>query len=255
VRVNHSPLYFVKVHETGEFPDLLEKELHGLDFLARQKIIRVPGVTGHLRTSSLQILILEWIEQVAPTQLFWEIFGERLAALHKTNDDMFGFYEDNYMGSLLQVNRFTESWIDFFIQQRLHPQMQLAFNRGLLSRQQLSLFESLYKKIGLVFNEEKPALLHGDLWSGNFISAADGQPVLIDPAVYSGHRSMDLGMTTLFGGFEKAFYESYHYHFPLPGNYREQWNLCNMYPLLIHLNLFGRSYLPGIEAVLKKFAN
>ena len=79
------------------------------------------------------------------------------------------------------------------------------------------------------------------------------QPVLIDPAVYFGHRSIDLGMTTLFGGFEKSFYEAYHYHYPLPPNYKEQWAVSNLYPLLIHLLLFGKTYLSSIENTLNDF--
>ena len=77
--------------------------------------------------------------------------------------------------------------------------------------------------------------------------------MLIDPAVYFGHRSMDLAMTTLFGGFDRAFYESYHYYFPLPSNYHEQWDICNLYPLLVHLNLFGAGYLSQIESILHRF--
>ena len=80
------------------------------------------------------------------------------------------------------------------------------------------------------------------------------QPVLIDPAVYFGHRSMDLGMTTLFGGFDKLFYESYNYNFAFPDNHHEQWEICNLYPLLIHLNLFGSGYLGQIENTLRKFS-
>ncbi len=79
-------------------------------------------------------------------------------------------------------------------------------------------------------------------------------PVLIDPAVYFGHRSMDLAMTTLFGGFDKDFYDSYHYYYPLPDNYHEQWQICNLYPLLIHLNLFGEGYLHDITGMLKKYS-
>ena len=75
-------------------------------------------------------------------------------------------------------------------------------------------------------------------------------PVLIDPAVYFGHRSVDLAMTTLFGGFDKSFYEAYHYHYPFPANYKMQWSVCNLYPLLIHLLLFGKSYLSQIEHTL-----
>jgi fructosamine-3-kinase len=81
----------------------------------------------------------------------------------------------------------------------------------------------------------------------------DSEPVLIDPAVYFGHRSMDLGMTTLFGGFDKSFYEAYSYHFPFPNNYSEQWDICNLYPLLIHLNLFGVGYLGQIERILQSY--
>jgi fructosamine-3-kinase len=82
----------------------------------------------------------------------------------------------------------------------------------------------------------------------------NAEPVLIDPAVYYGHRSMDLTMSTLFGGFAPSFYESYHCHYPLPSNYKEQWAVCNLYPLLIHLYLFGSAYLPQVEQTLQRFA-
>jgi len=95
--------------------------------------------------------------------------------------------------------------------------------------------------------------LHGDLWSGNFLCKENSELVLIDPAVYFGHRSIDLAMTTLFGGFHKTFYESYHYHFSFPDNYREQWEICNLYPLLIHLNLFGKNYLADILHTIERF--
>ena len=110
-----------------------------------------------------------------------------------------------------------------------------------------------YTNIPGIFNEEEPCLLHGDLWSGNFMCNRDAEPVLVDPAVYFGHRSMDLGMTTLFGGFSSEFYEAYHYHYPFPANYKEQWEICNLYPLLIHLLLFGQSYFPSIDKVLTRY--
>jgi fructosamine-3-kinase len=113
--------------------------------------------------------------------------------------------------------------------------------------------EKLYTRLSSIFNEEPPALLHGDLWSGNFLCNKNSEPVVIDPAVYYGHRSTDLAMTTLFGGFHESFYEAYHFHFPLPTNYLEQWDVCNLYPLLIHLHLFGKSYLPNIENILQQF--
>jgi protein-ribulosamine 3-kinase len=114
-------------------------------------------------------------------------------------------------------------------------------------------FENLYRELESVFDIEQPSLLHGDLWNGNFMCDQNSEPVLIDPALYFGHRSMDLAMTALFGGFEKSFYEAYNYHFPFPNNYREQWEICNLYPLLIHLNLFGAGYLGQIGRTLERF--
>ena len=158
------------------------------------------------------------------------------------------------MGALPQMNAQKEDWIDFFIHFRLHPQIKLAEEKKLLWGKHIVTFENIYARLTSIFNNERPALLHGDLWSGNFMYNESSQPVLIDPAVYFGHRSMDLAMTTLFGGFNKLFYESYNYHFPFPDNYDEQWEICNLYPLLIHLNLFGSSYLGQIESTLRKFS-
>ncbi|HET6995923.1 MAG TPA: fructosamine kinase family protein, partial [Chitinophagaceae bacterium] len=144
-------------------------------------------------------------------------------------------------------------WPSFFVRHRLQPQIDMAISRQLLQKSHSVAFDSLFLKISSVFEAGKPSLLHGDLWGGNFMCDQRSLPVLIDPAVYFGHRSMDLAMTTLFGGFDRSFYESYNYHFPLPSNYDEQWEICNLYPLLIHLNLFGSSYLPQITTTLNKF--
>ncbi len=157
------------------------------------------------------------------------------------------------MGSLPQYNDPAAEWPGFFIRQRLEPQVRLAFGKFLLDKAALRSFESLCREIPAIFPPEPPALLHGDLWSGNFLFGQEGQPVLIDPAVYYGHRSMDLAMTGLFGGFDEEFYASYHYHYPLPSNYKEQWPVANLYPLLIHLNLFGAGYLGEIIETLKRF--
>jgi Fructosamine-3-kinase len=143
--------------------------------------------------------------------------------------------------------------VSFFVRRRLQPQIEIARVNQLLHAKHLTAFENLYHELGNIFNNEQPSLLHGDLWSGNFMCDQNSGPVLIDPAVYFGHRSMDLAMTTLFGGFERSFYESYNHHFPFPNNYDEQWDVCNLYPLLIHLNLFGSGYLSQIENILRKF--
>ena len=200
-----------------------------------------------------QILTLEWIEEGNRNDEFWKTFGQQLASLHQISTEEFGLKEDNYMGSVPQINRQEKNWVLFFRANRLEPLVKLCVNKTLLQPKHQEQFEILYQRLLQIFDNEKPALIHGDLWSGNYMCDKKGMPVLIDPAVYFGHRSVDLAMTTLFGGFHKSFYQVYHHYFPLPENYREQWNACNLYPLLIHLYLFGKSYLSKIEQTLDQF--
>jgi fructosamine-3-kinase len=158
------------------------------------------------------------------------------------------------MGSVPQSNHPSDNWIDFFTDQRLQPLIDQCLSQKLLSSKHQTQFETLFKQLPSVFNkEQKPSLLHGDLWSGNFMCNKNEEPVLIDTAVYFGHPSIDLGMTTLFGGFHSGFYEAYNYHLPFPSNYKGQWEVCNLYPLLIHLLLFGTSYLSQIETILSQY--
>jgi protein-ribulosamine 3-kinase len=238
--------FFCKINTITKFPSLFASEQKGLTLLARQQVIRVPAVLAIAGAGDYQVLLLEWIAQGLRTDTFWKKFGEQLAALHHQQGAHFGLDTDNYMGSLPQYNKPCGSWIDFFIHQRLQPQIGLALINRLLEPAQAKGFENLYTKLPDIFPEEPPCLLHGDLWSGNYLCDDNGQPVLIDPAVYYGHRSIDLAMTTLFGGFDQLFYDSYQYYYPMPANYRQQWEVCNLYPLLIHLNLFGKSYLADI---------
>jgi fructosamine-3-kinase len=245
--------YFCKINQLDGFPGLFEAERQGLELLAKQQVIRIPQVIAAGQTDDYQVLILEWIEQGLKTTAFWQTFGQQLAALHHIQAAQFGLATDNYMGALPQNNKPADNWIDFFIGQRLQPQVKLAVNRGLLEPVHVDHFEKLYRQLGNVFSPEPAGLLHGDLWSGNFLCDDNGKPVLIDPAVYYGHRSMDLAMTTLFGGFDGRFYESYQYHYPLPANYPVQWEICNLYPLLIHLNLFGKSYLADILHTIRRY--
>ncbi len=260
VTINHNTRFFLKLNSVTSYPALFEKEKTGLEFLWKQKIIRVPSVIAYEIIDDDQILLLEWIENGIQTGGFWKQFGEKLAMLHKqtwlngNQQTVFGFTENNYIGALLQLNNQQDDWIEFFIHCRLQPQIKMAEEKRLLQTKHLSAFENLFTKLTGIFNYENSSLLHGDLWAGNFVCAKNAEPVLIDPAVYFGHRSMDLAMTTLFGGFDKVFYESYNYHFRFPANYSEQWEICNLYPLLVHLNLFGRGYLSQVENTLRKFS-
>lgn len=246
--------FFCKINHAVTFPELFLKEAQGLKAIQQTGAIKTPEVIACTTINDQQILLLEWIESGQKTPAFFKRFGEQLARLHHHTSENFGWTDDNYMGSVPQQNSFQKNWNDFFIHQRLEPLAQKSVANNLLSQTEHGLFKKLYQKLPQFFAAaEKPSLIHGDLWSGNFMCTQNGEPVLIDPAVYYGHRSMDLAMTMLFGGFDAAFYESYQYHFPLPSNYKEQLPLCNLYPLLIHLLLFGRPYLTPIQQTLRNF--
>lgn len=244
--------FFCKINSATRFPDLFRKEKKGLDLIARQGNIKTPGIMDEFETGNYQVLLLKWVESGERTDDFWKKFGEQLAALHSNRADSFGLDEDNYMGSVQQVNTIQKDWSRFFIENRLQPLVDLCYSKKLLSDDHLARFNSFYTLVAEIFNDDqKPVLVHGDLWNGNFMCDEHFDPVLIDPAVYYGHPAVDLGMTTLFGGFPPGFYESYNYHLQFPKNHKQQWQACNLYPLLIHLFLFGKSYLPQIEFSLK----
>lgn len=250
---NSGKKFFCKINSHSSFPGLFEAERQGLELLARQNIIRIPQVIDIAVVDDSQVLIMEWIEQGMRSAAFWRLFGEQLAALHGVEERLFGLSTDNYMGSLAQKNEQSDDWKKFFIDARLQPQVKMAMENGLLTAREASQFENVYAKLEEIFPSPAPFLLHGDLWSGNFLCDDRGRPVLIDPAVYYGHPAVDLGMTTMFGGFDPLFYESYNHHKPFPPNYQEQWEVCNLYPLLIHLNLFGTSYKSAIMHTIRRY--
>ncbi|MDQ3277827.1 MAG: fructosamine kinase family protein [Bacteroidota bacterium] len=246
--------FFCKVNSATKFPHLFDTERNSLTLIGRQNKIKTPAVIDCFEAGEEQFLLLEWIDEGERTTAFWKMFGEQLAALHSVKSETCGLEEDNYMGSVPQYNREMADWCSFFAEQRLIPMIERCVENQLLNSIDYKEVEKLILKLPAIFNEEKPSLLHGDLWSGNFLCNNNAAPVLIDPAAYHGHRSIDLAMTTLFGGFQKPFYDAYHYHYPLPENHKEQWAVCNLYPLLIHLYLFGTSYLTSVRNTLRQFA-
>ena len=250
--------FFCKINSSTRYPGLFTKEAAGLDSLRKTNTITCPEVISVSTLQDHQILLMEWIEPAKIKAYDWVLFGEKLANLHAWRDahapeTRFGFDHDNYMGSLPQCNKFTDGWCTFFRERRLEPQVTKAREHGFLSSKHLNQFENLYKKLPDIFPIVSPSLVHGDLWNGNYLFDQNNQPVIFDPAVYYGISSVDLAMTTLFGGFHELFYEVYEYWSPLPANHEEQWQVCNLYPLLIHLNLFGGQYLPGIDTCLRRF--
>ncbi len=244
--------YVLKVNRNDIFPQMFAKEKLGLEILSNTGI-KSPKVIQYFSANEYQFLLLEFIKEGSITNLFWENFASNLVALHRTSRNYFGLNHDNYIGSLKQKNHKKTSWESFFIDCRIAPLVKLAFENNLLSKSHLKCFEKLYLRLNELLPIENSSLVHGDLWSGNLMKGADQVPVFIDPAVYFGHREMDIAMTQMFGGFDYSFINYYNDLFPLEKYWEDRIEIHNLYPNLVHLNLFGQSYLSGIESVIQKF--
>jgi protein-ribulosamine 3-kinase len=244
--------YFLKWN-SEIFYEMFRVESLGLELLRKTGEVRIPEVLGLGTEFGKSFLLLEFINSGPASKSFWTEFGTSLAALHKTTNELYGLDHNNYIGRLDQKNAYKSDWVNFFIDNRLTPQIELALEKGILPFDYLKKFEELFKKLPDLLPEEKPALLHGDLWSGNFLTDQSGNPCLIDPAVYYGNREIEVSFTRLFGGFDKEFYHSYQEAFPLQQGFEERVDVYNLYPLLVHVNLFGSGYLSGISNTLKRF--
>lgn len=245
--------YFVKYNFAHSFPDMFVAEAKGLSLLKSAQTIHVPEVIYQNEAGKYEFLLLEYIAEGNKTRDFWENFGRNLARLHCTSHEFFGLDHDNYIGSLPQLNKQGLTWEEFLVLNRLDPLVRKAFDQKLLSREDIKGFERIYPKIENLLPKEKPSLLHGDLWSGNFIVNSQGEACLIDPAVYYGHREMDMAMTKLFGGFPVDFYNFYNEENPLEKGWEKRVEFNQIYPLLVHLLLFGSSYAQQIRYILRKY--
>lgn len=242
--------YFVK--SGAPHAGMFAAEADGLAELSRCDAFTIPSVIA----VSEGMLVLELLHASAPSDRprFFSVFGEALAQQHRISATMFGFRTDNFIGATPQRNRpMMDSWKEFFLVHRLEFQLRLAEANGLLDRDLSTLFHRLEQNIDrlLPSDGEPPALLHGDLWNGNFLCVND-RPALFDPAVYYGHREMELAMTRLFGGFPPEFYHAYHTAYPLNDGWERRCDLYALYHLLNHLNLFGSSYAGQIHATLTR---
>ena len=251
--ITDAGVFFLKYNDACRYPGMLAAEASALEMLGNTSTLPVPRVIHSGIAGDYQYLLMEWISGSAAQADFWEKMGEGLAAMHRHSRPQFGWPEDNYIGSLPQINKAYDNWGWFYAECRIWPLVSLLVRRGDMHAGMLQLTELLCTRLPQLFPPEKPALLHGDLWSGNYIVGANGHPVLIDPALYAGHREMDLGMTRLFGGFDPRFYEAYQAAWPLEPGWQERMPLTQLYPLLVHALLFGGHYNRQAAAVIRQF--
>lgn len=245
---------FVKFNKAGAFPGMFEAETRGLELLRRHSRFDIPKVYDSGELNNTSYLVMEWIQQGTPGPRFYEDFAMKLAAMHRQTADVFGLDHDNYIGTLLQKNSERSSWAAFYAELRLEPQIRLARDSGLIDSSIVRSFDKLNANMENLFPAEPPALLHGDLWSGNFMCTDSGDAAIFDPAVYYGHREMDLAMSKLFGGFHQDFYDFYHENYPLESGWEERVSLGQLYPLLVHVNLFGSGYVAQLKSCLRRFS-
>ncbi len=244
VRLAGGRRIFVKQNQSAD-PAMFPAEARGLAWLAAAKALRVPEVIAV--SSSPAFLALEYLEPARHRRDFDEELGRGLAALHRFGAASFGLDHDNFIGRLPQINTPEADWPTFYRTRRLEPMMR-HLDAALARR-----FDALFARLPeLVGPAEPPARLHGDLWGGNLHADEAGAPCLIDPAVYGGHREVDLAMMRLFGGFSPRVFDAYAEAYPLPEGHEARVPLYQLYPLLVHVGLFGAGYIGSVQRALAK---
>jgi protein-ribulosamine 3-kinase len=228
---------FVKCN-SNTYEDAFAAEADGLAAL-RSAGMRAPEPLAHGTGGSHAYLVLEHLDLNGEKD--FAALGRMLAIAHRKPGPRFGWQRDNYIGTTPQHNGWCDGWMQFWMERRMRPQVELAKRNG---------FDLRFPRFsGLERHHPVPSLLHGDLWSGN-VGFTPAGPVVFDPAVYYGDREAELAMTELFGGFPPEFYRAYNEAWPLEAGYQRRKHLYNLYHLLNHLNLFGGGYLAQVESTL-----
>lgn len=248
-----SQKFLLKVNSKSSAKTMFDAEQQGLRAIESTKTIAVPHVHLVDELDGKAFLLMDFVESRRPNAKDYTHFGRDLANMHLVSNDQFGFSSDNFIGSLSQSNAFHTDWAEFYWNERILPQLEIAKKNTALDDAKIPSKESALKIFRQVFGEVKPSLLHGDLWGGNYLISTDGTPFLIDPAVYYGHSMVDVAMSRLFGGFDAEFYDAYHEIIPKQTYYQEQIKLYQLYYLLVHLNLFGRSYRSSVVDILERY--
>ncbi|MGH1347443.1 MAG: fructosamine kinase family protein [Nannocystales bacterium] len=249
VQLTDGRTVFAKEHTNAG--SMFDIEAFGLQWLAQALALRVPEV---VHTSS-RALVLEFVESGTRSASFDETLGRGLAQLHALAPPSFGLARHGVLASLPQDNTPEPDWATFYGVRRLVPMLALCVERGHLPAEARGELDALLRVLPQRLGPpEPPARLHGDLWSGNVIVDARGAPVLVDPAVYGGHRETDLAMMRLFGGFSPATFAAYEEAAPLEPESRDRVELHQLYPVLVHAALFGGHYGGAARRTLTRYA-
>jgi fructosamine-3-kinase len=245
---------FIKTNRSAE-ASMFPCEARGLRWLGEPDALPVPKVLAvNDDDADACFLVLEHLPPVGRAPHFDRTLGSGLATLHAFGAESFGLDYDNFIADLHQPNRPLDTWPSFYAKRRLGHQVRLAVDRGRAPASWTATFDELFAKLpDLCGDAEPPSRLHGDLWSGNLHTTPSGGPCLIDPAVYGGHREIDLAMLSLFGSPGPDFWSAYDEAYPLSDGWRERVPLYQLYPLLVHVNLFGGSYIASVEGALSRY--
>lgn len=230
----------------------LHIEAHMLRYLAQNSNLPVPDVLH----SEPDLLIMSWIAGESRFSPAVQAHAaELLADLHSVTAPAFGFEQSTLIGGLPQPNPWTDSWLTFFAEQRLLYMAGEALAHGRLSGQIHQRVETLCGQLDRWLTEpERPSLIHGDVWTTNVLADGDRITGFIDPAIYFADPEIELAFSTLFGTFGDPFFRRYEAIRPLrPGFFEERRDLYNLYPLLVHVRLFGGGYVSSVERTLRQF--
>ena len=247
----NSDQWFLKWSNGDHAKPMFKAEQFGLKLLS-QHYPKVPEVVDLLPLCGGYGLRMEYLQQAPASATHDERFGQALAELHRFTSEKFGLSQSNYIGSLEQRNLMSTNWATFYWSERLEPQIKMALSSNLLDKDEAIRLEQMIPVIEDFSKGSSPSLLHGDLWSGNYMHVASGTAIF-DPAVYFGFREMELAFTQMFGGFGTSFYSAYQATWPLDYGYEQRQPVWLLYPLLVHLNLFGRSYWQQLREILKRY--
>ncbi|SHE50971.1 hypothetical protein SAMN05444278_102156 [Psychroflexus salarius] len=245
----HEGLFVLKLNQALKFPKMLQLEAKALSDIAISNSFKIPNCVAVGEYHQFQYLIIDYISNAQPTNQAWYQFGEQLAQLHQKSQSKFGYNYDNYIGELTQYNSAENTALDFYINQRIKPQLELA-QQNKFQLKNTALFLDRVKHL---VPEHQPSFIHGDLWSGNYLYHKSEGFYLIDPAVSFSLPEFDLAMMQLFGGFPSSVFEAYRNSVDASKLQLKHLDLFQLYYLLVHLNLFGQSYFSACQNIINKY--